>query len=449
MKRFIKILPLVLVLLFGFTETVNMVSGNWYQQFLPNLGSQQVNNITFLDSLTGFTVTSRNVNPDTASILKTTNGGDNWQVVFTAAPKRLTKIKFINANTGFACGGSGGGTAYITKTTNAGLTWNMVNSPGGSIWLDMSVLNVDTIWVVDNDGLVGGVYRTTNGGINWTQQFSAGTQNPDKVYMFNSRLGFMGNNSGAPNMYRTTNSGISWSVVISGEYFKDINFIDSLTGWRSYGNNMYKTTNGGLNWITQPLPSGGMIISPGVYQFTNINKDTIWGAGGFINYPGGQNRGILYRTTNGGNNWLFQIPDTSIHIFQYDYIQFINKSIGWAYGLGSGVHTTNGGDTSFLTGIQKISDNIPNQFKLYQNYPNPFNPITIIKFQIKDSRFAELKVYDISGKEVITLVNGKQTAGTYEIDFSGNNLPSGVYFYKLTIEESEVYSETKKMILLK
>src|SRR5436853_2427136 len=98
MKRFIKILPIVILFLLGFTETANMPIGNWYQQFLPSLGTQLVNDIIFLDSLTGYAVTSRNVNPDTASILKTTNGGDNWQVIFTAAPKRFTKIKFINTN---------------------------------------------------------------------------------------------------------------------------------------------------------------------------------------------------------------------------------------------------------------------------------------------------------------------------------------------------------------
>ncbi|MEO6695978.1 MAG: T9SS type A sorting domain-containing protein [Ignavibacteria bacterium] len=114
--------------------------------------------------------------------------------------------------------------------------------------------------------------------------------------------------------------------------------------------------------------------------------------------------------------------------------------------------------TDFLTikyssviGIQPNSENIPNNFNLNQNYPNPFNPKTIISYtigagQLAAGSFTSLKVYNALGREVATLVNQKQNAGTYEVDFDGSNLSSGVYFYKL---ESENYSDTKNMILLK
>src|SRR5205085_4826985 len=143
---------------------------------------------------------------------------------------------------------------------------------------------------------------------------------------------------------------------------------------------------------------------------------------------------------------------------------FINVRIGWGYSLGlvGGIHTTNGGDTTFLTGIKQISSEIPKQFKLYQNYPNPFNPATNIKYQIKangKSEKAKVKiiVYDITGRHITDLVNQLQSAGTYSVDFSGNNLSSGVYFYHIAIHSDkliignskEEYTETKKMILLK
>jgi hypothetical protein len=88
---------------------------------------------------------------------------------------------------------------------------------------------------------------------------------------------------------------------------------------------------------------------------------------------------------------------------------------------------------------------------LNQNYPNPFNPITTITYQIPERGFVTLKVYDILGREVATLVNEEKTAGSYEVQFnshSGNvrNLTSGIYFYQLKVG---VYEETKKMILLK
>ncbi|MCX6166267.1 MAG: T9SS type A sorting domain-containing protein, partial [Ignavibacteriae bacterium] len=81
-----------------------------------------------------------------------------------------------------------------------------------------------------------------------------------------------------------------------------------------------------------------------------------------------------------------------------------------------------------------------------QNYPNPFNPNTIIRFQIKDSRFVTLKVYDMLGKEVATLVNEKLAAGTYEATFDASQYTSGVYFYRL---QTENFTDTKRMILIK
>jgi len=99
-------------------------------------------------------------------------------------------------------------------------------------------------------------------------------------------------------------------------------------------------------------------------------------------------------------------------------------------------------------------EKIPEEFILYQNYPNPFNPATKIKFIIpnviasgaKQSLFTSLKIYDILGDEITTLVNEEKQVGEYEIEFDGTGLVSGMYFYSL---KSGNYSETKKMILLK
>jgi DNA-binding beta-propeller fold protein YncE len=103
------------------------------------------------------------------------------------------------------------------------------------------------------------------------------------------------------------------------------------------------------------------------------------------------------------------------------------------------------------SGIKKIGSNVINDFKLYQNYPNPFNPSTVIKFQIKESGFVTLKVYDILGKEIATLVNEKLKTGIYETQFSANSvsntqLSSGTYFYRII---TDGYTETKKMLLIK
>jgi CubicO group peptidase (beta-lactamase class C family) len=98
------------------------------------------------------------------------------------------------------------------------------------------------------------------------------------------------------------------------------------------------------------------------------------------------------------------------------------------------------------TNITQTSQSIPESFKLYQNYPNPFNPTTNLEFGISVLGFVTLKVFDIQGKEVSTLVNEKMNPGTYKIEFDAKGLPSGVYFYKL---ETSGFTDTKRMILLK
>src|SRR5690606_25293751 len=97
-------------------------------------------------------------------------------------------------------------------------------------------------------------------------------------------------------------------------------------------------------------------------------------------------------------------------------------------------------------GITQIGSEIPERFTLEQNYPNPFNPATNIKFSIPKGSFVKLAVYDMLGREVAKLVNSELQAGTYNYDFDGSKLSSGVYFYKL---ESNSFSETKKMMLIK
>lgn len=430
----------IITFIIGFNFTDNPTPTGWYQQFMPNLNGRQITDIFFLDSLTGYAVTNNLSGSDTGYILKTTNGGDNWNFNFMTN-NSLSKIKFANYNTGYACGGTGGGTRFFCKTTNAGINWNAINTPPNNFYSDMCVLNQDTLWLADRDNLIGGLERSTNGGISWTQQYYQFNSNPEHIYMFNARIGFKDGN----NLGKTTDGGFNW-VTMPGGNFLDMYFADSLTGWKA-NLDMKKTTDGGLNWITQNIPSGGNIVVNQMVRFALINKDTLWGVGGSLYIGSGQNRGMLYRTTNSGNNWLFQIPDTSIHIAIYNYTNFINKSIGWAYSYGGGVHTTTGGDTLFLMKVNQYSNNIPLLFKLEQNYPNPFNPLTNFKFQIPKLSHIQINIYDINGRLITNLLNKKLGPGEYQIDFNGNNFSSGVYFYSLFA--NDILVDTKKMLLVK
>lgn len=99
-----------------------------------------------------------------------------------------------------------------------------------------------------------------------------------------------------------------------------------------------------------------------------------------------------------------------------------------------------------VIGINQISVLVPDKFTLEQNYPNPFNPSTNLEFGISRSGFVSLKIYDMLGKEVMTLVNSNLTPGTYKYDFDGTGLSSGIYYYTLSADN---FSQTKRMTLIK
>jgi len=131
-----------------------------------------------------------------------------------------------------------------------------------------------------------------------------------------------------------------------------------------------------------------------------------------------------------------------------------------------GVATTTNGDTVYVlmfgaktgmysiqrfigpkTNVTKESSLIPDNYSLSQNYPNPFNPTTKINFALKTAGDVSLRVYDVLGKEVATLATGHYAAGSYSVEFTGNNLSSGMYFYTLTAANG--FHQTQKMILMK
>ena len=418
-------------------------TSGWYQQTLQDLNGQQVSDLIFVDSLTGFIITNNSNPNDTGYILKSTNGGDNWSIIYRDF-RDFSRVKFLNKDTGFVSGGFGTG-ARLKKTTNGGINWFDLNTPGGGLinLYDLWIFGNDTIWVTETNSLVGGIYRTINGGQNW-QRFTDGINQPypDKLYFYNSRIGFASNSS---LLFRTTNSGYNWVQVSNNNGFNDMVFLDSLTGYKTY-DSVRKTTDGGLNWKAQILPN--LNVDRSFYKFGVINKDTIWGVGGVI-YTSSLVRGIVYKTTNGGTNWGYQIPDLNINVTgSYYLLSLVNKNNIWAIHSPKEIHTNIGGnDSTIYTNIKEQITNISTDFILYQNYPNPFNSTSNIKYKIEKTSNIKLIVFDITGKEIATLINKKQNPGEYEVKFYGNSFSSGIYFYALFADGRRV--DTKKLILLK
>jgi len=155
------------------------------------------------------------------------------------------------------------------------------------------------------------------------------------------------------------------------------------------------------------------------------------------------------------NGWVMLAvqPDSGINV-EFDAV------VSWDIDLGITNWDQNKGNFVFFNTTNPVNvseeKTLPERFILYQNYPNPFNPNTKISFVIGHSSFVSLKVYDILGNEIATLINEVNPAGEYEVEFNGQNLTSGIYFYQLLVSalqskdgKADSFIQTKKMILLK
>lgn len=420
----------------------------WYQQFMPDLGGQPISDMCFTDSLTGYAVTGRRTPNQTNFILKTTNGGDNWSIIKSEL-RDYSRVKFLNNDTGFVSGGLNQTTPVIYKTMDGGITWNNLNPPMTLYFDDMTVLNADTIYLADQNGFDGGVFRTTNGGSNWIRTANFGGVNPDKIYMYNGSLGFV--SRGSQPLRRTTDGGFNWHQIELAGGFNHMVFADSLMGWKiNVAQRPHITTNGGLNWTSQDIPVlDPPYMSVSLHGLKLINKDTLWICGPIIRVNQSY-KGFLYKTTNSGQDWGIQIPDSNINIAGYSMIDFVDSKKGWVYTSTTGIRTTVGGnDTIFYLSVNQIGTEIPVKFKLHQNYPNPFNSVTKINYDLQINSIVKLSVFDITGKEIKIFNAGKQTPGKYEYTFNASGLSTGAYFYRIElITGKDTFSETKKMLFI-
>ncbi|MCX6165395.1 MAG: T9SS type A sorting domain-containing protein [Ignavibacteriae bacterium] len=173
----------------------------------------------------------------------------------------------------------------------------------------------------------------------------------------------------------------------------------------------------------------------------------------------------LAKSTNGGQTFINEKissepmatgePNTDVRFGDYISVDYKgNRVVPVWTDMRAGAYNQEiySANIDLSIGIKQVSTITPDKFELFQNYPNPFNPSTTIKFSIKESGFTQLKVYDILGKEITTLINKKLNEGTYETQFPNNSttnnlLTSGIYFYRLTVNDNLI--STKSMMLIK
>lgn len=446
------IFSLIILFIIHSTFTIENCVSQWIYQALP--AYYEVKDVKFFDANTGIIT----INLPARGMLRTTNGGNNWIIMDTNI--LIFDIQKIDSTTMYAVGRNRNAIDRIQRTTNKGLTWDSTNFPLAYGFNSLSFINKDTGWVSGFNGNNYVIWKTTNGGI--TLQIQASNIGNGRIFFLKQKVNgeYYGWQNNDLQLWRTTNSGNSWQQVFnpSNMQLTQIAFINENTGWQaSGGDRMYKTTNGGSNWVNQPLVPGIANIWRSITRFViiNNNADTIYGVNGAKLLNGGGLQGLIWKTTNSGLNWGFQEIDTSFHIGYCSALDFVNSKTGWAY-QGNGVNTTNGGGviiypTYILNGSEKIVG-----YLLTQNYPNPFNPVTTIEFNLPKVSYVNLSIYDITGKSVINVLNGFLLSGgthRYRIEEFGKlNLSSGTYFYRLEardISGAVVFNKTKRMIYMK
>jgi photosystem II stability/assembly factor-like uncharacterized protein len=269
------------------------------------VGTTTIYDLDFINANTAWAVGTGGM------IVKTTNGGQTWLYCNsnTTTSTQIYGVDFVNGSTGWATAQSG----IIRKTTDGGTNW-VAQTSGLSVALyDISFANDQLGLIV---GISGNILRTTNGGTDWTSITSGTTQTLREVIFVDSLKAWAVGTNGT--ILKTTNTGFNWSIQsltpTTTRYLRAVSFIDTLQGWAAGdGRSVYKTTDGGASWIKKTVPSEADSILRGI---TFINSSTGW----LIDYVG-----IILKTTDGGESWFKQ----------YDHLGWYNNLLNVrSYGTG-------------------------------------------------------------------------------------------------------------------
>ena len=470
----------------------NKNGSSGYLNFEVNPMMANLVDIVFADSLIGYALSSLN-----DAVIKTINGGTNWDLP-AGTNVNISWVSKLSASNGIgnnlcqhpfdrnAMYVMYGNTVYVSR--NRGETWSSIATTSlGTRAHSFYVSPLDTnVWVAAIESSPDKVIKSTNYGVTWTTILSKNFSNygqPLEMDQNNPSVFYFAPDGGG--FYKSLDTGSTFTEI-SGNYpfrspcdlivmydSSNIVFVaDGVTG--SGVAKIFKSTNGGVNWLdvhtnasSSEIPSMANVI---------FDKSIIYAT----NWPSG----AIYRTTNYGDNWtllrtnsgsgwasdMCREDPTLVLTGSYGSSSWLSTDGGASFstfpasgGAGAGMIVPERGYQlnmmtgallkmnfvySVLTDVEEnnITTIVPEKFKLYQNYPNPFNPVTRIKFDLPKGNNVKIVLYDNIGRELKTILNEYRNAGTYEINFDGSKLSTGVYFYRLI---SGSVSETKKMILTK
>jgi len=409
----------------------NEISAQWVKTNLPN------------NLISSLAVSGENLFAGTEeSVFLSTNNGENWVDLNSG----FGATTFEVADTNIYAGSTKG----VYLSTNTGKDWERI--------LD-SLLFVSGLAVVGPNLLAGGdggIFLSDDNGASWAP-VDSGLPFPSFDGHYLVRQNINGTNStdvfvataaaGQPgeSIYRSIDNGLSWTQVGNGLpnfFYFEIKPLASLPNsngsttiltsihplCQTCTQGVYRSIDNGLNWE----PADTLMKQISSFAVSSSYASNYLFAGTYLNG--------VFLSTNSGTSWtqvnsgLADLDIQSLAIT--DTYLFAGTHSGvWRRPL-----------SEMITDVENRSNYNPSTFTLEQNYPNPFNPSTTIKFQVPNSSFVNLKVYDILGNEVATLVNEEKPSGTYEVSFDAKGLSSGIYFYKL---QAGSFVETRKMILMK
>jgi hypothetical protein len=297
-----------------------------------------------------------------------------------------------DATTGIALGNPIGGKWMILRTIDGGLSWSRIatepneSNPAVGTRNGMATWGTSDIWFIAiiPSEMRWAIFRSTNGGTTWSGSFAGGADLP-RLITFNDAL----------------NGFICWNVL------------------------SYRTTDGGNTWLSA-LISGGFSYSGlagAGSSFFVSDLSTVW------------------RSTNLGISWTSSFTANIGTLNHMDFVGVGTNARGWIVSQTGGIASA-----WFTVTDVNEADGKPSAFALFQNYPNPFNPSTRIEFQVPTFGFVNLKVFDILGREVATLVNENLQAGNYKMNFDASGLSSGVYLYRMQAGD---FVQTRRMMVIK
>jgi photosystem II stability/assembly factor-like uncharacterized protein len=387
-----------------------------------------------------------------AGYIRTTDGGTNWTLntIPGITNGYLDEIFAIDADTAYVtCYKLVGttGTIGIYKTTDGGVTWNRQDAYNSSQTGPAYIYFFDS-----QNGVVIGdyleTYTTTNGGVNWNPVTMPTPLTNEWTFLGESRFTVSGNTiwfcTNKGRVFKSTDKGYTWAVILSESQYNDwlpsIAFQNEQIGVYSLKKAAYatdhivrKTTDGGDSWTTLSDPVLDNLAPSSMQHFPGSISTYIAVGGRTATMRG---TAVTY---DAGETW------TLIDTLGCFLVSFASEVKGWGSQWGTNV-VYNYTGPRITTVEEGIIDLVPTGYSLSQNYPNPFNPATTFRYSLPAQSKVVVKVFDILGNEIATLLNKEKPSGNHEITWNAANLPSGVYFYRIQAGD---FVQTKKMILTK